>query len=144
MMKKLGFNEIWISRVMTCVKSVSYVVLVNGQPGPVFFPTRGLIQGNPISPFLYLICTKGLSSLLDAVDFSEKLKGFKVVRGSLSINHIFFADENIAFCRAKIRNWQTIQDVLDIYETATGQRINKHKIGIFFSSNTNRTIKGKI
>lgn len=99
-MSRLGFDEGWISKVMTCVMSVSYTVLVNGQPSQKIIPTRGLQQGDPISPYLYLICVEGLNSLLHDVERTLKIKGVKVARSSPIINHIFFADNSITFCIA--------------------------------------------
>lgn len=63
MKQKLGFNEVWISKIMTCVTIVSYSVLANGQPSQVLTPTKGVRQGDLISPYLYLICVECLSSL---------------------------------------------------------------------------------
>lgn len=142
MMRRLRFNEVWISRVMTCVTTISYLILVNDQPGPTFTLTKGLYQRDPISPYLYLIYMEALSSLLNEAKLFTKIKGVIVARISPSINHLFFADDIIAFCRAKVSDWQTIQEILETYETAAGQGINKHKSGIFFSSNTNRTARG--
>lgn len=101
MMQKLGFNDVWISRIMRCVKTVSYSRLINGQLGAQLLPSRGLCQGDLISPYLYLICVEGLSFLLNEAKTSSKIKGVKVARGSPPINHIFFTDESILFCRAK-------------------------------------------
>lgn len=144
MMRRLGFNEVWISRVMTCVTTVSYAVLVNGQSSPRFIPTRDLWQNDPISPYFYLICTDGLSSLLNQAKYYEKIKSVKVARGIWSINHIFFVNNSIVFCRGKISDWQTLQEVLDTYVAIADQGINKHKTRIFFNSNTNRIVKRKI
>lgn len=63
MMRKLGFEEAWISKIMTCVTTVSYAVLVDDQPSQVITPTRGLRQGDLISPYLHFICAGGLNSL---------------------------------------------------------------------------------
>jgi hypothetical protein len=63
-MVKLGFAEGWISLVMKCVETVSFSVRVNGQFSEFFKPTRGIRQGDPISPYLFLLCEEGLSSLL--------------------------------------------------------------------------------
>lgn len=77
MMCRLGFNERWISKIMTCIKSASYSVFVNGQPSPKFTLTRKLRQCDLIYSYIYLICVEGLSSLLNEVESSSKLKGVR-------------------------------------------------------------------
>ncbi|KAA3480508.1 reverse transcriptase [Gossypium australe] len=60
-MEKMGFASTWIDLIMRCVTSVSYAVTINGNQGKIFKPTRGLRQGDPLCPFLFLICSEGLS-----------------------------------------------------------------------------------
>ena len=63
-MQKLGFHDRWISIIMMCISTVSYSVLLNGEPKGVIYPSRGIRQGDPLSPFLFLLCAEGLSAML--------------------------------------------------------------------------------
>ena len=63
-MEKLGFHDRWISLMMMCIKSISYSMLLNGEPKGLIHPTRGIQQGDPISPYLFLLCGEGLSAML--------------------------------------------------------------------------------
>jgi hypothetical protein len=67
-MKQLGFARRWVQLVMMCVKSATYEVLVNGTPTGRIQPSRGIRQGDPISPYLFLFCAEALSSMLSQAD----------------------------------------------------------------------------
>jgi hypothetical protein len=71
-MCKMDFPEEWIKLIMSCVSSVSYAILVNGQPSGNIKPTRRIRQRDPLSPYLFLLCVEALSALLTMV---EKKKG---------------------------------------------------------------------
>ena len=80
MMRKLGFNEKWISLIMMCVTMVSYSVLINGEPRSNIIPSRGLRQGDPISPYLFVLCTEGLSAMIRQKEVVGLIKGVAVSR----------------------------------------------------------------
>ena len=61
---KLGFQESWVALIMKCITTVSYSILVNGEPKGMIKPSRGLRQRDPLSPYLFLFCAKGLNALL--------------------------------------------------------------------------------
>ncbi|GLT71413.1 hypothetical protein SLA2020_434330 [Shorea laevis] len=135
-MRRMGFDERWIHLTMTCVRSVSYSVLINGSPQGHITPTRGLRQGDPLSPYLFLICAEGLSSLISEAERVGSITGLSVARGGPSLSHLFFADDSLLFCRANFAEWCAIHEILESYEQASGQKINKDKTSIFFSHNT--------
>ena len=62
-MRRMGFQEKWVQLSIMCMRTVSYSVLINGEPKGRIIPTRGLRQGDPISPYLFLLCVEGLSAM---------------------------------------------------------------------------------
>ena len=103
MFRVLGFDDRWIKWIMMCVTSVRYSVLVNGsEVGPII-PKRGLRQGCPLSPYLFIICAEGLSALLRQAESSGLINSSKVCRGAPSISHLFFADDSFLFLRVQRR-----------------------------------------
>ena len=63
-MEKMAFGEKWVKLIMECISTVSYSILVNGEPKGDIKPSRGIRQGDPLSPYLFLLCSKGLNRLL--------------------------------------------------------------------------------
>lgn len=99
-MRRMGFHERWISLIMMCVTTVEYSVLINGVAKGKISPTRGLRQGDPISPYLFLICAEGLSAMIKKEEREGQIKGVAVCRGAPRLSHLLFTDDSIVFCRA--------------------------------------------
>ena len=74
-MKKLGFCDKWISWLKECVSTVLFSVVVESQPIGFFKPNRGLREGDPLSPYLFLFCAEGLSYLLHIAEQNQKVHG---------------------------------------------------------------------
>ncbi|CAL1360189.1 unnamed protein product [Linum trigynum] len=70
--------------MMACVTTVSYSILVNGHQTETIVPTRGLRQGGPISPYMFLFIAEGLSALLSKAEREKRVEGIKVKRGAPS------------------------------------------------------------
>lgn len=99
-MLKLGFAPQWFTWIHLCLSSVSYTILVNRDPiGPII-PGCGLCQGDPLSPFLYIICVEGLSALPKHAEATGTVHGIQVSLGAPKGSHISFADDIFLFLQA--------------------------------------------
>ena len=116
-------------------------MLINGEPKGHIVPTRGIRQGDPLSPYLFLLCSEGLNGLLEQAVHEKHIEGFSLCRHGPKISHLFFADDSLLFCRARVEEVEKIQELLRKYEMASGQKINALKTTIFFSRNVPLTIK---
>ena len=139
-MGKMGFNAEWISKIMTCLSSVSYSYKLNGRVEGNIIPHRGLRQGDPLSPYLFLICAESFSSMLTKAAEDGLIHGARVCRNAPRISHLFFADDSILFTRATLQECSVVADILSTYERASGQKINFNKSEVSFSRSveTNR------
>ena len=97
----LGFLGSFVSTIMSCIKSVSYVVLFNGELVGHIKPTRGLRQGNPLSPYMFLLCAIGLQRHLHKAESEGAIRGVSICRNGPRVSHIFSTDDSVFFCRAK-------------------------------------------
>ncbi|KAA3469492.1 reverse transcriptase [Gossypium australe] len=141
---KMGFAEEWVRLVMKCVSTVSYAVNINGNRGRNFKPTRGLRQGDPLSPYLFLICGKGLSTLIRLAVREGALKGVKASRRGPEVSHLLFVDDCILFGEATKERAGFLKEILKSYEQCSGQYVNFNKSMIFFSTNTSEEMKKEI
>ena len=140
----MGFSLKWIHLISECISIVSYSVLVNGEPTEFFKPTRGISQGDPLSPYLFLLCCEGLTQLINHVILVGKLRRYSLCRNGPKISQLFFVDDSLLFCKAQLGDVKTIEEILDKYEKATGQKINKEKTTLFFSKSATLDAKNQI
>jgi len=132
-MSRLGFHHLWIDMVMRLVSSVSLSVLVNGDRLESFKPTRGIRQGDPISPYLFLLAAEGLSCLLNSRVQSSNLSGIMVAPSSPMVSHLLFADDSLLFFKANRESAELVRDALQSYCKASGQQVNLDKSSIHFA-----------
>lgn len=137
MMTKMGFASRWIEWILLCIKTASYSVLVNNEQVGLIIPGRGLRQGDSWSPYLFIICAKGLSALIKRAERRGDLHGIKICRGAPIISHLLFADDSFMFFRANDREAAVMKSVLFDFEKASSQVINLQKSEVFFSRNVN-------
>ena len=140
-MRKMGFNEGWIRLIMRCISSVSYSIIINGDTFGNVVPSRGLRQGDPFSPYLFLLCAEGLSALLHDPAKNQLLNGISLGRGCPKNTHLFFIDDSLLFCKANSEECEKLKETLEKYEAASGQKVNSDKSFIYFSPNTTQELK---
>ena len=143
-MLKMGFHEKWVGMVMATVKIVSYSILVNGEPRGNIQPTRGIRQRDPLSPYLFLLCSERINGLLQKAVNVGDIRGFSLCKYGPQIAHLFFADDSLIFCRAKMGDVQAVQNILALYELASGQKVNSKKTNLFFGKSVSDATKNAL
>uniref|UniRef100_A0A453H898 Reverse transcriptase domain-containing protein n=1 Tax=Aegilops tauschii subsp. strangulata TaxID=200361 RepID=A0A453H898_AEGTS len=136
MMIKLGFTRAWVNIIMKCVSTVRYQIKVNGTLTEQFTPSRGLRQGDPLSPYLFVICAEGLSALLHEAEENGTIHGVKDCPAAPRVSHMLFADDSMLLLKARQEEATALHEVLALYESCSGQCINLEKSAIMFSPNT--------
>ncbi|XP_050231744.1 uncharacterized protein LOC126680640 [Mercurialis annua] len=144
MLKKFGFCDEWVKMSMFCISSVTYTSIGDCTSMDPIIPSRGLRQGDPLSPYLFIICAEGLSLLLSHEEVAGNLHGAVICRGAPSISHLFFADDCFLFFRASLEEMNVVKRVLDNYEKLSGQKVNFNKSNIMYSANVEREDRVRI
>ncbi|XP_075101885.1 uncharacterized protein LOC142177309 [Nicotiana tabacum] len=133
-LRKMGFSEHFINMVWNLMSNNWYSVLVNGQSSGFFKSTRGVKQGDPLSPALFILSAEVLSRSLNKLLEDKSFVGFGMPKWSDSLNHLAYADDTIIFASAYPPSLSKIMAVLGNYEKISGQMINKDKSSYYMYS----------
>lgn len=143
-LEKCGFSQKWINWVMQCVRSVRYSVRFNGELLAPFIPTRGLRQGDPLSPYLFLFVADGLVRLISKEIEEGNLTPIKIARNSPGISNLLFADDSSIFFKAMVEQAVTTRNVLSMFQKCTGQLLSESKCSLLFSEHCPVDIRDEI
>ncbi|CAL1398685.1 unnamed protein product [Linum trigynum] len=135
LLKSYGFDERWCKWVSSCIRSVKFSILFNGEATDEFTPSRGIRQGDPLSPFLFILMSNALSFLIDKAVAQDQLKGIKLNSRCPVLTHCLFADDTVIFGRANHQEAEKILELIRDYGAITGQEVNINKSSVFFSAN---------
>ena len=119
-MQHLGFHVTWLQWIRSCISSSYFSILLNDGHFGIFSPSRGLRQGDPLFPFLFILGSELLSRLLLKEERQGKIKGMKIARNSPVINHLLFADDLLLFGKASLLEPESIKVCLDKYCSWSG------------------------
>jgi hypothetical protein len=121
---------------MSMIHTISFSILINGLPSNSFSLQRGLRQGDPLSPYLFIICADVLSGLISKAQDNQIIHGIRVDPGAPEISHLLFADDSLLFCRATTSEATAIANIIHTYQGASGQLVNFTKSEMIFSKGT--------
>ena len=126
----MGFGKKWIRWIQWCISIASFSVLVNGTPTGFFQSSRGLRQGDPLSPYLFVIAMEVFSAFIKRVVEGDFLSGCRVKGRSeerVPISHLLFADDTLVFCKPSQDQLTYLSWLLMWFEATSGLRINLEK-----------------
>ena len=129
---------------LTRVTAVKYTVRCNGKILEPLSPSRGLRQGDPLSPYLFLLCAEGLSSVLMHEEEVGGIDGVRVCRNAPLVSHLLFADDSLILMKANSSNATSLQGTLQAYCNNSRQLVSVGKSSIFFSPNTPVETKAEV
>ncbi|XP_071735007.1 uncharacterized protein [Rutidosis leptorrhynchoides] len=130
-MKCMGFGTKWCKWISSCLKSATISILINGSPTSEFNLKRGVRQGDPLSPFLFIIAAEGLNILTKMAVERGMYKGVEVGKDKVVISHLQYADDTIFFCEWSRRNARNLMYLLECFERASGLKVNYNKSQLF-------------
>ncbi|XP_019094473.1 PREDICTED: uncharacterized protein LOC109129898 [Camelina sativa] len=136
-----GLPANWVTRIMAGVTEPSMSLLWNGERTDSFTAARGLRQGDPLSPYLFVLCLERLCHQIEAAVGRGDWKPIAVSRGGPKLSHVCFADDLILFAEASVAQVRLIRGVLESFCLASGQKVSLEKSKIYFSNNVSREME---
>lgn len=121
-MERIGFVPHWVHLIMECPITVSYSFMLNGNPVGYVLPQRGLRQGDPLSPYLILLCVEAFSCLILQAERHGLLHGVNLCRETPFVSHLFLTDDSFLFLRANREDCEQLSIIFQKYERACQAR----------------------
>lgn len=138
MLRRYNLPDNLIELIMSCISTVSTSLLFNVGNLDSFCPSRGIKQGDPISPYIFILCMDFLGQLIQEKCEAQKWCPVKASRSGPSFSHLFLAGDLVLFAKANSDNCIAIREVLDTFCNLSGQSLSVTKSRVFFSSNVNQ------
>lgn len=131
-LRDFGFQHDWISWISNLVSTAFFSIIVNGAPTTPFSATRGTRQGDPLSPFLFIILAEGLGRALKEKIQEGKISGLKPHEAMQAQTHQQFVDDTMLMAMASVREAKAIKQTLDAFKRESGLEVKKDKSQIFY------------
>lgn len=134
-MLRMGFEPIFVNWILQCIKTTSFSFNINGKASGYVVPSRGIRQGDPISPYLFLICSEIFSHLILKAAKAGEFQGLKISKKGPVVTHLLFADDSLVFCKATVQQASLLRQIIAKYGAGSGQEVNLDKSSVLFSKN---------
>ena len=129
--ERMGFSRKWIGLIERSINSNWFSVLINGTPGGFFKSARGLRQGDPLSPALFVLAAEYFSRMLDETIIGDKEVEFSTARRTPGILHLAYADDIIVFTKVSRTSLRKLSQCIDHYASTSGQKVNMGKSNFY-------------
>ena len=143
-LKAFGFSAKFTSLIHQCLSTVQFSILLNGGQCPSFLPSQGIRQGDPISPYLFILGSEVLMRLINREISLGRLSAVKVSGNAPSISKLCYADDLILFCKAKKSKLNVLKNCFEKYCDWSGQVISVEKFGVFPSKGVSQQFLNQI
>eukprot|EP00253_Pinus_taeda_P022541 PITA_22541 len=130
-LESFGFCRRWIDWIHSLISTPSFSILVNVTPSKTFSASRGLRQGDPLSPFLFILAAEGLGRFIKKEREANKIKGLKLWGNNLCLTHQQFVDDIMLFGEPIVKEVKHLRKILDLFAEASGLEINRDKSCVF-------------
>ena len=135
-LKDFRFPGITIKLIMHCVTSSTFSILWNGNKLPPFKPSHGLRQGDPLSPYLFILCMEKLSVAINTEVLQGEWEPIQITNAGPQISHLLFADDDLLFIKSRNAQICFVADFFDRFSKASGLKINLSKSRAFYFTST--------
>ncbi len=123
-LRALGFDKKFVSLIHQCISTMNFTLLLNGTKSSTIIPSRGLRQEDPLSPYLFILCNDILTKIINREVDRGSIQGVKLSPAAFPITKLFYADDVLLFCRAKIREVDVMMKCIEKYCQWSGQSIS--------------------
>ncbi|GKV45295.1 hypothetical protein SLEP1_g52400 [Rubroshorea leprosula] len=142
MMDRMGFGVKWRKWIRECLSTARISILLNGSPTSEFSISKGLRQGDPLSPFLFLLVGEGLCGLVKKAECEGLLKGLEIGRGGMELSLLQFADGTVFMGKACAGNLKVVKAILHWFELISGLKINFSKSHLYGFNTSEGWLRG--
>lgn len=134
-LQDIGLPGVFINLVWECISTSKMKVLWNGEALEEFSPSRGIRQGDPISPYLFVLCIERLFHMISTAVDHKVWAPIQLSRRGPKLSHLAFADDLTLFAEASMGQVEIIKTILRLFCDSFGQRVSSEKTRVFFSKN---------